>query len=175
MLILEHFSGHFEFTGHMEKIKCHEIIIQPLDLVIAHLGTCDFPCSGTSSVVSHYLEYRDFTTKVSELCPNAHIIMSGLLPQAGNNRELANEQIKCFNEALKSVGDDETEPNLHFCDNWDHFVSEGHVLSELYSDPHTLGVHVNDQGSEILATNLMTCVKKVFYWERLGVSLDSNS
>ena len=145
---------------------------ESLELVILHLGTCDFPCVGTSSVMSHYMDYRDTTSKVSELCPNAHIIMSGLFPQAGANRELANEQIRRFNDALKSVGDDENEPNLHFCDNWDHFVSEdGHVLSELYSDPHTSGVHVNDKGSEKLSSNLMKEVKKVYYWERLGVPL----
>ena len=98
---------------------------ESLDIVVLHLGTCDFPCQGSTSVVSHYLAYREVTTKVSQLCPNAHIIMSGILPQAGINRELANEQILCFNDALKSVGDDESEPNLHFCDNWTHFISYG--------------------------------------------------
>ena len=49
---------------------------------------------------------------------------------------------------------------------------EGHVLSELYTDSETFGVHVNDKGSEILSRSIMKCVKKVFYWERLGVSLD---
>ena len=148
---------------------------ESIEMVILHLGTCDFPCQGTSTVVSHYMDYRDVTTKVSALCPNAHIIMSGLLPQAGNNRELANEQIRCFNDALQSVGEDETEPNLHFCDNWPHFVSDGNVRNELYSDPHTLGVHVNDPGSDLLSCSIMQCVKKVFYWERLGISLDVQS
>jgi len=90
--------------------------------------------------------------------------------------ELANEQIKRFNDALQSVGDDQNEPNLHFCDNWRHFVPEdGHVLSELYSDPHTSGVHVNDIGSEKLSMSLMKEVKKVYYCERLGVPLSPES
>ena len=146
---------------------------QEVELVILHLGTCDFPCVGTSSAMSHYMAYREITAQVSDLCPNAHIIMSGLLPQSGDDRELANGQLSCFNEALKATGEDDSEPNLHYCDNWGHFVSEeGHVLSELYTDSETFGVHVNDKGSEILSRSIMKCVKKVFYWERLGVSLD---
>ena len=125
--------------------------------------------------MSHYMAYREVTAEVSRLCPNAHIIMSGLLPQSGDNRELANGQLCCFNEALKATGEDDSEPNLHYVHNWDHFMSEeGHVLSELYSDSETFGVHVNAKGSEILSRSIMKCVKKVFYWERLGVSLDTS-
>ena len=146
-----------------------------LDIIALHLGTCNFPCKGDSSVMTHYFAYMDMAKRISMLCPNVHIIMSGLLPQSGKGREIANEQIQRFNDALRSVGEDKNEPNLHFCENWSHFVSEGHVIDELYRDPHTLGVHVNEPGGVLLGKSIMQCIKKVVYWERLGVPLESTS
>ena len=144
---------------------------EKFDVVVTHLGTCNFPCKGESSVMSHFKDYMEMTRKVRDMCPNAHIVMSGILPQAGEGRSLANEQIKSFNAALKAVGDDDKEPYLYFCDNWPLFVEGDQVLDGLFKDPHTYGVHVNDQGSVVLATAIMQKVKEVFYWERLGVPL----
>ena len=141
------------------------------DIIVTHIGACNFPCKGEASVMSTFKDYRDMTNKVRDLCPDAHILMSGILPQAGEDRQIANDQIWSFNAALKAVGDDENEPNLHYCDNWPHFVKDGQVLDKLFKDPHTYGVHVNDPGSVILAQSIMQQVKKVFYWERLGVPL----
>ena len=145
------------------------------DIIVTHLGTCNFPCVGESSVMSHFKDYKEMIQKVRVMCPDAHIVMSGLLPQAGLDREVANDQIKRFNDALKAVGDDENEMNLHFCDNWPHFVKDEVVLDELYRDPDTFGIHVNNQGSEVLAQSIMLRVKQVFYQERLGDPLESSS
>ena len=144
---------------------------EKFDVIVTHLGTCNFPCKGESSVMSHFKDYMDMTSKVREMCPEALIVMSGLLPQAGEDRQLANEQIKSFNSALKAVGDDEKEPFLYYCDNWPHFVESDQVLHGLFKDPDTFGVHVNDKGSVVLAQSIMQRVKQVFYWERLGVPL----
>ena len=159
-----------------EKVsEVNRDIRDKFDIIVTHLGVCNFPCKGESSVMSHFKDYKDMTNKVRDLCPEAHIVMSGLLPQAGEDRQIANEQIRSFNAALKAVGDDDREPYLHYCDNWPHFVNDDQVLDELFKDPDTYGVHVNDPGSVVLAQSIMERVKQVFYWERLGVPLSPSS
>ena len=165
-------EGGAEIIQGAEKIsEASKEVRESFDTVVIHLGTCNFPCKGESSVMSHFKDYMEMVKTVRDLCPNAHIVMSGLLPQAGEGRSLANEQISGFNAALKAVGDDESESHLHFCDNWSCFVKDGKVLDGLFKDPDTYGVHVNDLGSIELSASIMQKVKQVFYWERLGVPL----
>ena len=146
---------------------------EKFDIIVIHLGTCNFPCKGESSVMSHFKDYQEMIQKVRKLCPCAHIVMSGLLPQSGLEREVANDQLYDFNSALKAFGDDGSDSYLHYCNNWPHFVKDGQVLDGLFKDTETFGVHVNDEGSVVLARSIMHRVKQVFYWERLGASLES--
>ena len=139
-----------------------------LDVVVMHVGTDDFPLEKDEYGEHLYMYYVAEMRKVRDDVPNVQIVMSSVIPQAGEHKERTNRQIKLFNDNLKGLGSDELEVNLNFCNNSPAFIDgEGNVSIALYSDSESVGVHINSTGKEILTQSLEECIKSVFFREKL--------
>ena len=136
-----------------------------LNIVVMHIGTCDFPLEKDEDAEQVFTEYVETMNKVLDICPNIQIVMSSVLPQTGDNNEKTNRQIQKFNEELQALSIDEAKSNLNFCNNNVGFVDEqGVVDASLYRD----SVHINPAGRNILARSIKECSKSVFFREKLA-------
>ena len=97
-------------------------------------------------------------------CPNAHIIMSSILPRAGTNKGRVNSQICDFNNLIRNLAEEEL--NLHFCDNSVYFQEEEGIIDSLYNDSNTFGIHLNIDGRERLITSITSAIKEVYFHEK---------
>ena len=129
---------------------------QQQDLVIINVGACNFPAESGSTLDSLFGEYTTLVSSVKESCPNATVIMSSVLPNQGEHKEIANEQIKSFNEQLQLFGDDPDDYMIFFCNNDETFYTEdGKIRSNLLEDD----VHVSPKGSKALAESILKYIR----------------
>ena len=137
---------------------------ESLDLVVMHIGTCEFPLEKDEDAEHHVKDYVQTLSNVLDMCPNIQVVISSVLPQTGDSNERTNRQIQTFNEKLQALSLDEAKSNLSFCNNNVGFIDEqGVVDASLYRD----SVHINPAGRNVLARSIKECSKAVFFREKL--------
>ena len=90
--------------------------------------------------------------------------MSSILPRAGTNKAKPTRQIVAFNRMLEQLAEEVL--NIHFCKNSGYFVEDDVVISSLYRDAGTAGIHVNADGRARLAVSITGALKEVYFHEK---------
>ena len=134
--------------------------------VVVHVGSCDFPAKDDGEVDNHYTQYVELMNDVASAIPHANIVVSSVLPRAGSEKEEMNKQIELFNSKIRELA--EQEINFHFCDNTVHFNTEQGVVSTLYRDVETFGLHINGDGKKRLASAITEALKEIYFAEKLA-------
>ena len=159
-------QGGLKITEAVEKLEeLNEEKKQSVEAVVIHVGACDFPVMEDRDVDRNYMYYVEAVTTIVKACPKANIIMSSVLPRAGENKATMNSHIRSFNRKIEKHAEEET--HLHFCDNTVHFEAEEGVINSLYTDAETFGIHVTPDGKKRLSSSITTVVKEIFFRGKL--------
>ena len=134
--------------------------------VVVHVGPCDFTAKYEGGVVEHYTHYVELLNDVASAIPHANIVVFSVLPRAGSEKEKINDQIHLFNLKIKELA--EQEINIQFCDNTVHFNIEQGVVSTLYRDAETVGLHINVDGKKRLASAITKAIKEMYFAKKLA-------
>ena len=131
-------------------------------LVVVHVGTCNFPIQNVLGLEFMYFVYEKQLKNVRALCPNAHIIISSIIPRSGDTPAVLeiNEQVRQMNERLVSLTD--SKEHLHLCNNDSYLLDEQKkVERKFYRSNDRDGVHLNRTGRNALAEALGSRIKEV--------------
>lgn len=159
-------QGGLHISETHEKLdELRQEVKDTLQIVALNIGACDFPKKDQSELQELCNEYAELLAKISDTCPEANIVMSSVLPRAGDGRETVNGQIAWFNEQLLQMGE---EPGFHFCNNYTFTLDRNNAVNEsLYRDTDTYGIHLNTEGKRLLSTSIFEKVKEVFFRAKL--------
>lgn len=135
------------------------------EAVIVHVGSCEFPVNDLRESEEKYTHYVELLNSITTNCPHAKIILSSVLPRAGNGKANINTQIKEFNEKLARLAID--EENIFFCDNYIHFETSQGVDKSLYRQSEKAGLHVNCDGRTRLAASIGEALKEAYFKVKL--------
>lgn len=148
-----------------EKLEeCNEETLRDAEAVIIHVGTCDFPFHDICEMDDSMNKYVELLSNVSTSCPNAQLIVSGLLPRMGKSKQPVNEQIIDFNKKLSKLA--YTEQNVTFLDNTVHFKDHRGVIEGLYLQKDRTGIHINGDGKERLSASFQAALKEAMFKNR---------
>ena len=147
----------------LEEISSEQL--KQCDGVIIHVGSCDFPVRSEKEMDENYTNYVELLDHVSKRCPQAHILISSILPRGGNGREVVNGQIHKFNNKLSQLS--HSEDRLEFVDNDTHFLSNTEVIKGLFKSRDATGIHVNDAGKARLEVSLLQALKEICFKRKL--------
>ena len=98
--------------------------------MIIQVGSFDFPVQSEMEIDENYTNYGELLDHVSTKCPQAHILISSILPRGGNGRKVVNDQIYKFNNKLSQLSHSEDLPG--FVDNDTHFLSDTEVIKGIF-------------------------------------------
>ena len=136
-----------------------------VNMVIVHVGSVDFPC--TEEDADHKLEnYKQEVEVVHKECPNADIIMSGIIPRLGES-ELTKEtnfQLDNFNKRLDGLK--EMNEKFYFIDT-SHLYVDGVLRKELYKENDRGGLHLNEDGRKVMAEVWLSEVTRLCYIQHM--------
>ena len=148
--------------------KLEEVSTEKLkkcDTVIIHVGSCDFPVQSERKMNENYANYVELLDHVSTKCPQAHVLISSILPRGGDNRESVNGQIHKFNSQLSQLSC--REDMIEFVDNDVHFFNDSEVIKELFKGRDATGIHINDVGRARLEASFLQSVKEICFKRKL--------
>ena len=132
-------------------------------IIASHVGTCNFPISDMSGLEFICQVYTEQLLTIRTHCPNAHVIISSIIPRNGNSTAVQeiNEQIRQLNTRLRTFS--KTEERMHFCNNYTYLVDDKlNVNSKFYKSSDRDGVHLNRDGRKALAEALGGKVRDVY-------------
>ena len=155
-----------------EKLdECSKELKSETDIVVVHVGSCNFPANDFTDIDRHYTHYVELLNTITNNCPKANIVVSSVLPRNGHQNTNINDQIKTFNRKLAELA--WTEEKIQFSDNFGHFEGENdEVDRNLFKTSDRSGVHLNVDGQGRLATALVHCVKEAFFKRKLEAELE---
>ena len=146
---------------------------QEIEVAVLHVGTEHFsPAQSKHEFGIICTAYEKLVQKVMDECPKSSIVLSSVLPRAGDGEAKAtiNSCIGEFNEKLDklSKANDLNKSRLHFVDHTVHFKDEtGSIIRELYVDPDGEGKQTSDEGHNRLTSSIIDAIKAVFYQDKL--------
>ena len=145
-----------------EKLEeCTKETLESADIVLSHVGACDFPVENKAQMDEKYAKYVELLSGITQKCPNAHIVVSSV-PHRMND-EVTNAQIRDFNDKLMLMVESESE-KMMFANNDIHFCEEeGRVVKDLYLLSDKSGVHINREGSKRLGHSWLDVIKEACY------------
>ena len=117
------------------------------DVVVIHVGSCDFPVRNTREMEENYTNYVELLNSISNACPQANILLSSVLPRSGEGKNRVNSQIRSFNQRLNELS--QAEQQIDYIENDMHFTDESGVISALFSSRDVTGIHLNEDGNEV--------------------------
>ena len=147
----------------LEEISSEQL--KQCDGVIIHVGSCDFPVQSEREMDENYTNYAELLDHVSTKCPQAHILISSILPRGGNGRQVVNGQIHKFNNKLSQLS--HSEDRLEFVDNDTHFLNDTEVIKGLFKSRDATGIHINDAGKARLEVSLLQALKEICFKRKL--------
>ena len=155
-----------------EKLdECSKELKSETDIVVVHVGSCNFPANDFTDIDRHYTHYVELLNTITNNCPKANIVVSNVLPRNGHQNTNINDQIKTFNRKRAELA--WTEEKIQFSDNFGHFEGENdEVDRNLFKTSDRSGVHLNVDGQGRLATALVHCVKEAFFKRKLEAELE---
>ena len=162
-------EGGLKIAQAAEKLEeMNEEKKRDIGAVVVHVGSCDFPAKDEKEMGTHYDNYVELLNKVVTAVPHANIVISSVLPRAGTGKDEMNSQIQTFNSKIEDLAVHAQGINALFCDNSVHFQSEEGVLTSLYRDVETSGLHINTEGKDMLAASIVVSLKEMFFSEKLA-------
>lgn len=159
-----------------EKLdECTAEKLSNADIVITHIGSCDFPIRDISQMEDNVNQYVELLGDISNRCPHAQIAVCSVPPRVGN--ATVNEQIGDFNKLLRKLTENEDDhEKLFFIDNDVAFVDEaGVVRRKLYEQRDKSGVHINKEGKTQLINSIQFSLREVCFKIKLHNAWDSVS
>ena len=126
-----------------------------------HVGADDFPAN-EDKIEELCNDYEELLDEFASAIPQAKIVMSSVLPRAGNDKEGINTQIDFFNLKMNELAQ-RGGNKLYICDNTVHFNSEQGVVSLLYSDAETSGINITRDGKNRLASAMTDTIKMIYF------------
>ena len=129
--------------------------------MIIHVGACDFPIPNIDELEENKTKYDELLNHVSEKCPNAQTIISGVLPRWGKSKDIINEQINDFNMCLERFV--YKKEKVIFVDNDLHFSDHQGVIENLYKKSDKTGIPINQLGKQRLAASLTEALKEAIF------------
>ena len=156
-----------DMLGNMSTQRKNDV-----DVAVVHIGSQHFPTKTKEEFEAIYMNYESFVHKVMDDCPKSSIVISSVLPHAGDDpyKEAINTCIDQFNEKLYSLSkaNDRNKSRLHYVNNEIHFRDgEKKVIRGMYIDPDGQGIQTNDEGRDRLKSGITDAIKSVFYQDKL--------
>ena len=135
------------------------------DVVVIHVGSCDFPVRNTREMEENYTNYVELLNSISNACPQANILLSSVLPCSGEGKNRVNSQFRSFNQRLNELS--QAEQQINYIENDMHFTDESGVISALFSSKDVTGIHLNEDGKMRLASNIQDALKGICYKRKI--------
>ena len=158
--------------AHEKLDECGEDILRAADIVVTHVGSCDFPIVDFKQMDENCKQYVELLNNISDKCPNAQIGVCSVLPRVGN--AIVNEQVSDFNKRLKALTEHENGELLMYIDNDVHFADESGIAKrKMYEDKDKSGIHINKEGKNRLASSLQGVFKEVCFGIKLQHSWEA--
>ena len=156
-----------------EKLdECSVEALSKADIVITHVGSCDFPIRDLTQMDENYNHYVELLGDITNKCPNAQIAVCSVPLRMGNS--IANEHIKDFNKRMKILTENESD-HLFFVDNEAKFLNAatGEVNKKLYEARDKSGIHVNKEGKKQLVSSIQCALKEICFKIKLHNAWES--
>ena len=134
-----------------------EICGKTVEHVVVHLGTNDM-LHNKGGIEDVEISIIEGTRKVQECFPESSIVISGILPKKGRNKNTAtfNENVKILNKLLNSIC--KRTPRLSFIDNTVEFSPNDNIKKKLFSDSD--GIQLNESGRKVLENTMIAAIKE---------------
>ena len=147
-----------------------------LNVAVLHVGAQNFPTKTQHEFESMFKIYQNFVGEVIKECPRTSIVISSVLPRAGDDayKEAINSCIDHFNDRLKKLSceNDQNKSRLQYLDNDIHFKDEDDKVDKsLFVDPQAEGMQLNDEGRKRLKSGIIDAIKSVYYQDKLVDSM----
>ena len=154
-----------------EKLdECSAEEKEQMDTVLVHVGSCNFPANGVDELERHYIHFVELLSTVSNACPNASMVVSGVIPRRGRQNANINSQIKDFNKKLQNLQWDNDK--IHFLDNFGFFIGDdGEVDKDLFKPADRAGIHLNIDGQKRLSGVFSDAIKEEYFKRKLEAQL----
>ena len=142
-------------------------------VAIVHVGCVNFPCD-KEEAKHNFERYKEEVDMLHQECPNADIVMMGIIPRSGESEFIsqANSQIRNFNKNLD--GHKELNEKFYYLDSWKYLVDSETdlVKAALYKEDDPEGIHLNPDGQDIIARAWLDEIERlsVMHHERSLVS-----
>ena len=145
---------------------------QEIEVAVLHVGTEHFPTKSKHEFDTICADYENLVHKVMDECPKSSIVLSSVLPRAGDDayKVAINSCISEFNGKLDTLSkaNERNKSRLHFVDNAIHYKDEtGSIIRGMYIDPDGEGKQINDEGHNRLTSGIIDAIKSVFYQDKL--------
>ena len=161
-------SEHWRCSWKLEEVSTD--FLKKCDVVVIHVGSCDFPVRNTREMEENYTNYVELLNSISNACPQANILLSSVLPRSGEGKNRVNSQIRSFNQRLNELS--QSEQQIDYIENVMHFTDESGVISALFSSRDVTGIHLNEDGKMRLASNIHDALKGICTRERSRLDVD---
>ena len=148
-----------------ERIKEVQVKEEDIKVVALHVGTCNFPGKGDGPTKAKDL-YRDYVEAVNSVCArfkHADLLLSET-PLRNQMDSKMNEEIKHFNKMLKEMC--EKEANVIYVGH-DNLLKHDLPCPDYYRTNDKSGVHLNEQGRNIVCKNLTQGMIQAHYQNML--------
>ena len=143
-----------------------------INVAVLHVGAQNLPTKTQHEFENMFQIYQNFVGEITKECPTASIVVSSVLPRAGDDpyKEAINTCIDQFNTRLGKlcVKSEENKSRLHYLDNGVHFMDEDDKVNKnMYVDPDGEGMQINADGQNRLKSGIIDAIKAVFYQDKL--------
>ena len=155
-----------------EKLdECTQTMRNDTDVVMVHVGSCNFPANDYADIDRHYTHYVELLNSISNSCPKAIVIISSILPRNGHKNVNINEQVNELNNKLSELA--WREDKIYFSDNNVHFgLGEGDIDRDLFKTTDKSGLHLNADGQNRLAKVMANAIKELHFKRKLEIQLE---
>ena len=145
---------------------------QEVDVAVVHVGAQHFPTKTKEEFDNMIVKYQSFVYDVMDQCPKSSVVISSVLPRAGNGdfKTALNSCIDQFNQNIChfSKANERNRSRLHFLNNEKLFKNdEKEVVRDMYIDPDGEGVRITDESHGKLNSGIIDAIKYVFYQDKL--------
>ena len=155
-----------------EKLdECTQTMRNDTDVVMVHVGSCNFPANDYADIDRHYTHYVELLNSISNSCPKASVIISSILPRNGHKNVNINEQVNELNKKLSELA--WREDKIYFSDNNVHFgLGEGDIDRDLFKTTEKSGLHLNADGQNRLAKVMANAIKELHFKRKVEIQLE---